>query len=243
MLYTNLYGEGRKRRSEKLPQVIPEVASLARHVLSAMNLPTVLDIVIDCLPYSDKFTGELQAEDRDSLAQLRRIDSERSSDPVVFDSVSLDYGLPILNGKRVSYRTAVNNHQSVGGVGYRVDTENQLFKMTDLAFNRTEVINYLCAKTVNIAQKHGARIIEADLSAYDARIQQTFLGYGFHPVAYIPAMACHNTYRLDIVKMIKLETPYGSGQMHLYEKAKEVVSIVERVFNGARRESTNIERV
>lgn len=243
VLYTNLCSEGRKRRSEKIPQVIAEVAPLAQHVLSAMNLPTALDVVDDSQPYSDKFTGELQPEDRDSLAELRSVDRERSGDPAVFDSVSLDYGLPFLSSKRISYRKAVDNQQVVGGIGYRVDTENQLFKMTDLAFKRTEVINYLCAAAISIAQKQGARIIEADLSAYDARIQQTFLSRGFLPVAYIPAMASHNTYRLDIVKMIKLEVPYNSSGMLIFGKAKEVVSLVERIFDGESRYSANIERV
>jgi hypothetical protein len=233
VLYTSLYGEARKRRSECLPQVITEVASLAYHVLTAMSLPTALDIVNDCPPYSDKFTGELQPEDRDSLAQLRRIDRERSGDPVLFDSVSLDYGLPVRDGKRVSYRKAMESQQLVGGIGYRVDAENQIFKMTDLAFNRSDVINYLCAEAIHIAQQQGARIIEADLSAYDARIQQTFLSYGFHPAAYIPAMALHNNYRLDIVKMIKLEVPYDSSGMLLYEKAKQIVPLVESAFNSA----------
>ncbi|HEU4596238.1 MAG TPA: hypothetical protein VFS10_13960, partial [Pyrinomonadaceae bacterium] len=75
---------------------------------------------------------------------------------------------------------------------------------------------------------HGARLVEADLSAYDARIQQTFLGHGFRPVAYVPAMAVHDASRLDIVKMLKLEVPYDSAGVRLRAEAREVVSLVER---------------
>ena len=231
VLYTNLYDAGRMSRSKKLPQVIPQVASLAQHVLSSMNLPTALDIVGDCLPYPGEINYDLLPEETHSLAQLRQIDCERPGDPVLFDSVSLDYGLPVTESERISYRMAVDNQQPAGGIGYRIDPVSQIFKLTDLVFNKAEVINYLCARAVSIAKEKGVRIIEADLSAYDARIQQTFLSYGFHPVAYLPAMAFHKTYRLDTVKMIRLEIPYAPGRMRLVEEAREVASMVLKSGN------------
>jgi hypothetical protein len=233
VLYTKLCGQGSQLRSEKLPQVIPEIAPLAQHALSAMELPTALGIVNDCPSYHDEFNGNLQLVDRHSLTQLRQIDRGRLSDPIMFDNVSLDYGMPVLARKEIQYLMAVDNQQLLGAIGYKVDQVNQTFKITELVFNRTEVVNYLCAKALDKAKQEEAKVIEVDLSAYDALIQQTFLNYGFHPVAYIPAMVVHNTYRLDIIKMIRLEVLYDSRKTKLTEKAREVVSLVEGRLNSA----------
>lgn len=238
VVYTNLYGEGRMLRSEKLPQVIEEVAPLASHVLSAMNMPPALGIVKNCPPYSQEFTCTFQNADRHSLAQLRQFDRGRLSDPVVFANVSSNYGVAVLADKKVYHKMAVNNQQLMGAFGYKFDENNQIFQITELVFNKAEIINPLCAEAVNIASEQEtqtadgitrtpARIIEVDLSAYDARIQQTFLNHGFRPVAYIPAMVFHNNSRLDLVKMIKLNIPYDSTEMDLTKSAKKVVSLVE----------------
>lgn len=232
VLYANLYDTGRMLRSMKLPQVISEVAPLADCVLSAMNLPATLDIINSCLPYPDKYSCDLLPADRRSLAQLRRIERGQLSEPLIFDSVSLDYNWPVLKRKKINYLMGVNKQEPVGAVGYRVDTVNQVCKLTGLAYDRAEIINHLCAKAVDEAEQQGVRAIEVDLSAYDARIQQTFLNYGFHPVAYVPAMVFHNTCRLDIVKMMKLEVTYDPVDMRISKDAKGVVSVVERGFTG-----------
>jgi hypothetical protein len=232
VLYTNLYDEGRMFRSRKLPQVIPQVAPLADYVLSAMHLPPALDIVNDCPPYSDNANCDLPSASRSSLAQLRQIKLERPGDPLVFDRVSLNYGMPYLTRKNINYLTVVDNQETVGAIGYRVDSVNQVFKLTELIFSRAEIVAHLCAKAVDEARRQRALIIEVDLSAYDARIQQTFLNYGFYPVAYIPAMVIHNTHRLDIVKMIKLEIPYDPSGMRLTPEVRKIVSIVEKGFRS-----------
>lgn len=228
VVYTNLYGEGRILRSDKLPQVIPEVERLARHVLSTMNLPAALGVVHNCPPYPNKVICNFQEVDRRFLAQLRQLDQGRSSDPVVFANVSLDYGMAVLADKKVYHKMAVNEQQLMGAFGYRYDEANQIFQITELVFNRADIINSLCTEVVNTATEKKARIIEVDLSAYDARIQQTFLDHGFRPVAYIPAMVVHNAYRLDIVKMIKLGVPYKPSKMDLSKRAKKVVLLARR---------------
>jgi hypothetical protein len=226
VVYTNLYGEGRPLRSQKVPQVIPRVERLARHALSAMKLPKALGVVKRCPPYSKKFTCTFQDGDRHSLGQLRQLDRGRLSDPVVFANVSSNYGMAVLSDREVHHQMAVSNQQVIGAFGYKIDTNNQIFQITELVFNKEETIDPLCAEAVKIAKKKEARIIEVDLSAYDARIQQTFLNHGFLPVAYIPAMVFHNNSRLDLVKMIKLNIPYDSSEMDLTKTARKVVSLV-----------------
>jgi hypothetical protein len=233
VVYSNLYGEGPMMRSEKLPQLIEEVEPLARHVLSKMDSTLKIDllqalvIVKTCPPYSDEFACTFTNGDRHSLAKLRKLDRSLSGDPVVFANVTSNYGMAVLADKEVFHIMAAHEGELAGAIGYRYDKKNKIFQITELVFNRAAVINPLCAEAMRIAAAEGARLIEVDLSAYDARIQQTFLNYGFRPVAYIPAMVFHNGSRLDVVKMIKLNSPYNSSGEVLTRAAQEVVSLVK----------------
>lgn len=242
VVYAALYGEGKTLRSEKLPQVIDEVRPLATQVLSDMKLSAALGVVENCPAYSGETFCEFKDADRQSLGQLRRLDRGRLSDPAVFAHVSSNYGMAVLANKKVFHKIAMNNQQLSGAFGYKIDEHNQIFQITELVFNKVEIIDALCAEAVDTASKQetktpegeikrtAARIIEADVSAYDARIQQTFLKHGFQPVAYIPAMVFHNNSRLDVVKMIKLNHPYDSSGMRVTEKAERIVSLVTKRF-------------
>ena len=159
------------------------------------------------------------------------------SDPLVFAHVSSNYGMAVLADKKVYHKMALSNQEVMGAFGYKFDEHNQIFQITELVFNKAEIIASLCAEAVATASRQEtksadgtmkeapARIIEVDLSAYDARIQQTFLNHGFQPVAYIPAMVFHNNSRLDVVKMIKLNQPFDSSGMQVTERADRIVSL------------------
>lgn len=227
VVYTNLYRGGRTGRSTRLPLVVEEIEALADHALSELDFPNDLMVVKRCPQYPGGFTCGFKDADPDSIALLRQLDRDQSGDPMVFANVTSNYGMAVLAEKKVYHRIAMVEHQLVGAFGYRFEENNRIFQITELVFNKEEVVNPLCAEAVNVAIEKKARIVEVDLSAYDARIQQTFLSYGFQPVAYIPAMVCYKNSRLDVVKMIKLTMPYSSGDMALTKKAKEVVSLVE----------------
>lgn len=238
VVYTDLYGGARTLRSKKLPQVVEAIEPLAIHALSELDLPKALVVVKSCPPYPDELACTFTDGDQDSLTRLRQIAQDRPGDPIVFANVTSNYGMAVLADKKVYHRVAMVDRELVGGFGYRFDKDNQIFQITELVFSKEEIINPLCVEAVNTAReqetqtpegkkKTPARLIEVDLSAYDARIQQTFLGHGFHPVAYIPAMVCHNNSRLDVVKVIKLNMPYSSSKMELTKKAEKVVSLVE----------------
>lgn len=93
ILYVSLYGNARSLRSDESPQIIPEVAPLARHVLSCMGLPKTLSIVEDCPVYEDAALCSMLPIDRMSLARLARIEQGRLVEPLLFGGVSLDQGL------------------------------------------------------------------------------------------------------------------------------------------------------
>lgn len=241
VIYAKLNGEGKTLRSEKLPQVIREVQPLASHVLASMDLSPALGIV-DCPAYPSGSFCEFQNADRHSLGQLRRLDRGRMIDPLVFAHVSSDYGMAVLADKKVYHKMALNNQELKGAFGYKFDEHNQIFQITELVFSKAEIIAPVCAEAVATASRQQtklsdgtmketpARIIEVDLSAYDARIQQTFLNHGFQAVAYIPAMVFHDNSRLDVVKMIKLNQPFDSSGMQVTERAARVVALATNGF-------------
>jgi GNAT superfamily N-acetyltransferase len=218
VLYTNLYGNGPALRREEPPQVIPEVAPLARHVLSAMGLPTTVEPM-----------------DRRSLARLVRIEHGRLVEPLLFGGLSLEQGISHIRRRHAVYLMALDEQrQPVGAVGYQVDAPSRLVKGIELVAKDEELRGHLCGSLLRAAEEElGAQVIEVNLSAYDARLQRTFANHGFHPVAYAPAMVFHGTHRLDVVKMLKLNVPYDPGEMTLTDEARAVVSLVESEFKSS----------
>ena len=232
VLYTNLYGNGPALRREEPPQVIPEVAPLARHVLGAMGLPTTLNVVDGCDSYSAESICTVEPMDRRSLARIVRIEHGRLVEPLLFGGLSLEQGISHIRRRNAIYLTALDeNRHPVGAVGYQVDAPSRLVKGIELVAKDEELRGHLCGSLLRAAEEElGAQVIEVNLSAYDARLQRTFANYGFHPVAYAPAMVFHGTHRLDVVKMLKLNLPYDPGEMTLTDSARAVVSLVESAF-------------
>ena len=226
-----LHGNGAALRSDELPEVIPEVAPLARHVLSSMSLPTELMVVNECPTYQDDVACAVQPLDRASLARLVRIEYGRVVEPLLFGSVSLEHGFSHIRRRNVAYLVALDENQHpIGALGYQEDRVGKAVKGTELVAGSQSLRGPLCGTLLREAERLGAEIVEVNVSAYDARLQRTFYEQGFRPVAYAPAMVFHGTHRLDVIKMLKLNVPYQTGDMKLTEPAKAVVSIVEREF-------------
>lgn len=231
ILYAKLYGNAKDLRSDATPQVIPEIAPLAHHVLLSMGLPKSLSVVEDCPPYEASALCSVLPLDRGSLAKLARIEHGRLVEPLLFGGVSLDQGLSYIRRRNAIYLMAVDeNQQPIGALGYQKDETSKIVKGIELVAKDENLRGHLCGSLLSEADKLGAQVIEVNVSAYDARLQRTFADHGFHAVAYMPAMVFHGTSRLDVVKMLKLNVPYQAGEMKLTEPAKSVVSIVEPSF-------------
>jgi N-acetylglutamate synthase-like GNAT family acetyltransferase len=229
VLYANLHDNGRSLRRENPPQIIPEIAPLARHVLSAMSLPATLSIIDGCLPYSSKTVCVVKPVDRNSLAKLSRVEHGRVIEPMLFGSVSLEQGFSFIRRRRARYLMAIDEKQNpIGTIGYQFDKVSSLLKAVELIAESDELRGYLCHAFMRVSEELAAQIVEVNVSAYDACLQQTFFELGFRPVAYAPAMVFHGTERLDVIKMLKLNLPYAPDGMELTESAKEIVSLVER---------------
>jgi hypothetical protein len=65
-------------------------------------------------------------------------------------------------------------------------------------------------------------------------LQRTFADFGFHPAAYFPAIVSRGSDRLDVIKMMMLNTLYSPGSMKLTEASEAVVEIVQKGFLSSR---------
>ncbi len=232
ILYVNLYGNARLLRREAPPTLIPQLAPLARHVLGAFGLPTTLAVMEGCEPYSDESVCTIAPMDRRSLGRLVRIEHGRVVEPLIFGGLSLDQGISHIRRREAVYLMALDDEQRpVGAVGYQWDAPSQLARAVELVAADEGLRGRLCGSMLTAAEEElGAEVVEVNISAYDPRLQQTFYNHGFRPVAYAPAMVFHGTERLDVVKMLKLNFPYGPGEMRLTDKAKAVQALVEEQF-------------
>jgi GNAT superfamily N-acetyltransferase len=231
VLYAQLYGNGKMLRSKRLPEVISEVAPLARHALSALGLPNELNIV-DCDPYPEESACTVQPMDRCSLARLLRIEHGRVLEPLLFGGLSLDQGISHIRRRKAVYLVAVDENQHpMGAVGFQEDGPSQLVRGIELVAADEHLRGHLCSSLLRKAEDElGALVVEVNVSAYDARLQRSFANHGFFPAAYAPAMVFHGTHRLDVIKMLKLNVPYNPGAMTLTDTAQTLVSMVENGF-------------
>jgi GNAT superfamily N-acetyltransferase len=229
--YAMLLGNGRELRSDRTPKIIPEIAPLAQHVLSEMGLPVAIKVAEECPPYPVGGAFTIQLLDRIGLGKLARIENGQLNKPLIFGNVSLEQGVLYIRRRDAKYLVATDEDKNpMGAIGYQVDGKNQIIRGIELTGQNDQLRGFLCEAFLREAERMGAKGIEVNLSAYDARLQQTFYNYGFRPTVYAPAMVFHGNRRLDVIKMLKLNVPYNPGEMELTDPARRVVSIIEAGF-------------
>jgi len=232
--YCRIYGNGKALRREEPPRLIPAVVSLARHALSEMGLPTAMSVLDESPAPAGRSNYTFRPLDRESLVPLLHIKPGRLTDPALFGDLSIAHGMARIRKGKGLYLVAFDKHLVPrGAIGFQMDESDHGVRGMELIAEDEKVRSALCKEFIRVAEEeYKAEVIEVNVSAYEPRLQQTFMSLGFHPVAYIPAMVFHDSDRLDVVKMIKLNVPYEPGPMSLTEAAQTVVDIVEPMFGG-----------
>jgi hypothetical protein len=113
-----------------------------------------------------------------------------------------------------------------------MDEREQTAKVFELVCLDDSPIRFLLEQLVTICRNdHGIEYLEADVSAFSPTMQRTLLEAGFLPAAYIPAMVFHDVERLDIVRMVRLLTPWNERSMHVFEAGQPVARVVGESFH------------
>ena len=214
------------------PRIIPEAYPLASYVMS--QPPLTPDFIVDedsaAYPSGGDYTIEqLQSE---GYPALLRIERGRVRNREIFGPMRLDYGFFKLQERRTRYFLARSGGQIVGAVGYTMDQVEHTVRVFELIALADDVVRFLLAELERKCREEmGIEYIEIDVSAYAPRMQRTLLELNFLPVAYVPAMVFYQVERLDIVKMVRLNTSQDFGPLGLVEPVQALADIVMRSFS------------
>ncbi|MDH5667693.1 MAG: GNAT family N-acetyltransferase [Nitrospira sp.] len=214
------------------PRIIPEAYPLASYVMS--QPPLTPDFIVDedsaSYPSGGDYTIEqLQSE---GYPALLRIERGRVRNREIFGPMRLDYGFFKLQARRTRYFLARSGNQIVGAVGYTMDQIEHTVRVFELIALADDVVRFLLAELERKCREEmGIEYIEIDVSAYAPRMQRTLLQLNFLPVAYVPAMVFYQVERLDIVKMVRLNTLQDLGPLGLTEPVQALADIVIRGFS------------
>ena len=229
MLSIRLQGMAAELRRNH-PRVIPEIALLAKTVLSGVGLPEDVVVVDEESGYPTDATLQLERLSANGFAPLLRIERGRVKNREVFGGrISLSHGFFQISNSRTEYLVARERGAVVGAVGFVNDPIDSKVRVFELVEFDDAVKGFLLAAVDRLAREEfGAAYVEVDVSAFSPRIQRTLQRLGFVPVAYCPSMAFDNVERIDLVRMAKLACPYDPTGMRLTDSCQAVREIVER---------------
>ncbi len=234
VLSGELFQTGRDLRHPGTAEVIPAVAPLAKLSFQNLKLDEHLTIRDNVRAYPIDHDVTIAPLTATSLLRLLKIEHGRVIKPEVFGSMHVDQGLPQLQIQKATYYVASEGEKTLGAVGYFYDEHDQNVRINELITQENTVKGSLLRFAVEQAEQvHQAQMIECDVNAHSAEIQQTLFDMGFLPAAYVPGMVFHNTHRPDVVRMMKLNVPWDPGQLVLTDPSREYYETVAPAFERA----------
>jgi ribosomal protein S18 acetylase RimI-like enzyme len=234
VLSGELFGNARSLRHAGSAEVIPAVAPLAKLSLRNLNLKEPITIRDNVRGYPIDHSVTIAPLTGLSLLRLLKIEHGRVIKPEVFGSMHVDQGMPQLQANKATYYVASEGEKTLGAVGYFYDEHDQNVRINELITQENVVKGSLLRFAVEQAEQvHQAQMIECDVSAHSAEVQQTLFDMGFLPAAYVPGMVFHNTHRPDVVRMMKLNVPWDLGQIVLTDPSREYFETVTPAFERA----------
>ncbi len=234
VLSGELFENGRNLRHPGSTEVIPAVAPLAKLSLRNLKLDEPITIRDNARGYPIDHSVSIAPLTGSSLLRLLKIEQGRVIKPEVFGSMHVDQGLPQLQAQKATYFVASEGEKTLGAVGYFYEEHDQNVRISELIAQENVVKGSLLRFAVEQAEQvQQAQMIECDVSAHSAEIQQTLFEMGFLPAAYVPGMVFHNTHRPDVVRMMKLNVPWDLGTIVLTDPSREYFETVTPAFEYA----------
>lgn len=232
-----LFGNGRTLRRTGQAEVVPAVEPLARLSLQNLELDEPVRVNANAREYPLDQALDLKPLDAGSLIRVLKIEQGRLVEPEIFSGMHIDEGMPQLQARKANYVVAADGDRTLGAIGFVHSEHHASVRIVELIAQDAAVKGSLLRWAVDHAQsEYEAQVIEADVSAYSPRMQQTLLEMGFLPTGYIPGMVFHGTGRCDIVKFAKLNVPWELGPFELTESSRRYFDLVAPAFIRAAQE-------
>jgi hypothetical protein len=229
-----LFGNGRLLRHPSAAAVVPAAAPLARLSLKNLELDEPVNVPAGVQPYPTMEQLGVEPLTGAAMVRLLRIEHGRLVEPEIFSAMHIDLGYSQLRAHKADYLVANAGERTLGAVGYIYEEHDRIVRLVELIADDEAVRGTLLRLAVETAeQKYPAAVVTCDVNAEKPRLQQTLLDLGFLPVAYVPGMVFHQTYRPDIIKMMKLRVPWDLGPLELTESGQEYFDVVVPPFERA----------
>lgn len=212
------------------PQIIPQAHSIAQVALANVGIPSDVVVHEKVTPYPYNGGYCIEELDNDQYATLLRIQRGRLKNREIFGPVRLHYGFSRLHAKNAHYLLTMKNNIIVGAVGYIFDKVEKGAKIFEVIAIHDDCIRFLLSQLNEKLKNMGVEYIEIDVSAYAPQMQKTLLELGFLPASYIPAFAFDDTFRLDVIRMVRLELPFDIREIKLIPIVQQISQIVSSEF-------------
>jgi CRP-like cAMP-binding protein/GNAT superfamily N-acetyltransferase len=217
------------------PRIIPEAHALARNALDLVGLKPGYILDEASPPYPPGGDVDLEDLTAEGYAALLRIERGRLANREVFGPLRLQYGMFKLRATRSSYIVARREGRIVGALGFMRDDHEKNVRVFELICTADDVVRPLFVALEQSARTEwGIVTVEIDVSAYAPRMQRTLLEMGYHPAAYVPALAFHDVERLDVIKMYRLLATVAPVHMEPPSPTREIAVAVLASFEGGR---------
>jgi GNAT superfamily N-acetyltransferase len=229
-MYVRHFGPALELRRNH-PHLIPEVYPLAKLALESCGLKcdAIVDAEARAYPHIEHF--EIEEMKTELYPALLRFERGRVRHREIFGRMRLHYGLFQLQARHGHYLVAYRDGVMVGAVGFAIDERERTAKLFELVSLNDTPIRFLLEQLVTRCRDdRGVEYLDVDVSAFSPAMQRTLLEAGFLPAAYIPAMVFHDVERLDIVRMVRLLTPWNENCVCVYEAGQPIARVVGEAF-------------
>lgn len=222
------------------PRLIPEAAALAAAAMEGLGLAPDAIIADEAEGYptpAPDVCGNCRVEElaEQGWSPLLRVERGRVRGREVFGNLSLSHGFFKIRNDTTRYLVARDGGAILGGIGLSHDPIDRKVRVFELIGSTDPVKGLLLAATVQLARERlGAVYLEIDVSADAPALQRTLERLGFIPVAYCPSMVFEGVERLDVLRMVKLDLPYGRAELPLTAAAARLRDLVERGMEDRR---------
>ncbi len=229
-LMAQLFGSAARLRRNN-PHVIPSAFAIGCQAMQNIGLEPDLIPADEAAAYP--WDEELTVEGlrREQAYRLLRIGRGRAWDREIYGGMRLEYGYLKLAAHSAEYLVAKRRDVPVGAIGYVHDPIDEKVRVFELMATDDATKGTLLRRLADhVAERHEPAYIQADVSADCPRMQATLESLGFFPVGYCPSMVFEGVERLDVVKLVKLATPWDLGQLALVPAAAAMRDLVQQAF-------------